>query len=432
QDNGTNPTDDTVKAPAKRSDEPIGADYRISERYRLLVGPENACLYLILNNQDGFLSDPRVRRALSLAIDREALMGDVYNGLHKAAVCGVVPSALQDRVASRFAQINAQEASDARKAEQEAREANSSQTAQNATEGVNATVNASEQVNSTEPASNGTVEPQNAIEPGNATVSNDTDTGNTTLTDGNDSNTTVSRPSTLPVVPKSPIDVHWDDLRYDPRAAILLLGEAGYGKRELYDQAMLEYLREQREIALAQDPENPDLLAAMEEEISFDSPALNSPVVILSCDTDADNIKLMAEVARYLQDVGISAGVRNMEWSLFFDSLVRGDFQIAPMSWIAEYPSADVFLRPLLQSGSPGNVARYNNADYDQALMVALATQDERSRLRAFQELDMLAGEDMPIVPILEYCHHHVVSDRVLSLYYGRDGRANLETCTSR
>lgn len=72
--------------------------------------------------------------------------------------------------------------------------------------------------------------------------------------------------------------------------------------------------------------------------------------------------------------------------------------------WIADYPTPDNFLYPLLSSDSlpPGdNVSRYQKPAFDALLDQARAASSESERLRLYQEAERLAiGEDLAIIPI--------------------------------
>lgn len=57
---------------------------------QVLLGAESAVYYLNANNKNEFLKNPDVRRAISLAIDRRAIVDTIYEGTRKPAT-GIVP-----------------------------------------------------------------------------------------------------------------------------------------------------------------------------------------------------------------------------------------------------------------------------------------------------------------------------------------------------
>ncbi len=64
--------------------------YSISPGNQVLLGEEVATYYLLMNNNDEVLSDPAVRRAFSLAINRQAICDVVFEGTRSPAT-GIVP-----------------------------------------------------------------------------------------------------------------------------------------------------------------------------------------------------------------------------------------------------------------------------------------------------------------------------------------------------
>ena len=56
-----------------------------------LTGPETAIYYTVINMEDELLSNADLRRALSLAINRQAIADTVYEGTRQPAT-GIVPA----------------------------------------------------------------------------------------------------------------------------------------------------------------------------------------------------------------------------------------------------------------------------------------------------------------------------------------------------
>jgi ABC-type transport system substrate-binding protein len=63
----------------------------LARRNTLLLEPARAVLMLLVNERDGPLADPRIRRALALALDREGLALRLFGSAAAAAVPGLVP-----------------------------------------------------------------------------------------------------------------------------------------------------------------------------------------------------------------------------------------------------------------------------------------------------------------------------------------------------
>jgi peptide/nickel transport system substrate-binding protein/oligopeptide transport system substrate-binding protein len=64
--------------------------YTVAPGEQVLLGPETAIYYLLMNNEDEVLKDPEVRKALSLAINRQQIADKVFEGTRVPAT-GMVP-----------------------------------------------------------------------------------------------------------------------------------------------------------------------------------------------------------------------------------------------------------------------------------------------------------------------------------------------------
>jgi peptide/nickel transport system substrate-binding protein/oligopeptide transport system substrate-binding protein len=59
--------------------------YTVEPGHQVLLGAENAVYYLILNNNNKFLANPKLRKALSLAVNRQAICDVVFEGTREPA-----------------------------------------------------------------------------------------------------------------------------------------------------------------------------------------------------------------------------------------------------------------------------------------------------------------------------------------------------------
>jgi ABC-type transport system substrate-binding protein len=67
-----------------------GDGYTVAPGEQVLLGPETATYYILFNNTNETLSDPAVRAALSLAIDRQRISDTIFEGTRDPAT-GIVP-----------------------------------------------------------------------------------------------------------------------------------------------------------------------------------------------------------------------------------------------------------------------------------------------------------------------------------------------------
>lgn len=90
-----------------------------------------------------------------------------------------------------------------------------------------------------------------------------------------------------------------------------------------------------------------------------------SPLTTLSYydnDTVKKVVEAMAEMLK--NNLNINVEVSSNEWSIFYDDVQKGNYQVAAMGWSADYVNPMSFL-PLCKTGDSSNNLFYSNADYD-------------------------------------------------------------------
>jgi peptide/nickel transport system substrate-binding protein/oligopeptide transport system substrate-binding protein len=101
-----------------------------------------------------------------------------------------------------------------------------------------------------------------------------------------------------------------------------------------------------------------------------------------------------------LAEAGVHVRLQHVNWSTL-DSLITGRHaQMFGLSWVADIPDPDTFLRALFYSKSPNNYFQYANAKVDSLLDVAALTPDQDVRSRAFHVVERLVLESAPLVPL--------------------------------
>lgn len=124
--------------------------------------------------------------------------------------------------------------------------------------------------------------------------------------------------------------------------------------------------------------------------------------------------EIMELIQEDLAAIGVESELEGFEWAQYLDLLFAdASYQIARLGWIADYPTLDNFTYPLFQSESTDNYCFYNNPDVDAALAEARQITDADERIAAYQDIQMMIGEDIPVIPIMYYQHLRVGSDRV-------------------
>ncbi len=78
----------------------------------------------------------------------------------------------------------------------------------------------------------------------------------------------------------------------------------------------------------------------------------------------------------------------------------NGEFDIARAGWIADYPTVESILSPVLFSTSTDNDGKYNNPQVDTLINQLRAQKNDEERLKAAKEAERIAvGQDQALVP---------------------------------
>ena len=112
-------------------------------------------------------------------------------------------------------------------------------------------------------------------------------------------------------------------------------------------------------------------------------------------------LDIVEVIQQYLQEVGITVSINQLEWSSFKETVAKGHTQAFWLSWWADYPDAENFLFPLFHSnnwGAGGNRSFYKNRDVDLLIEKAQQEPDETTRIRLFHEAEKTIIQEAPFV----------------------------------
>lgn len=94
-----------------------------------------------------------------------------------------------------------------------------------------------------------------------------------------------------------------------------------------------------------------------------------------------------------------------------------GAFDLARMSWIADYSDPQNFLF-LLRTGNDGfNAGRWSNARFDGLLTQAAGERDVQARARMLFEAETIVLDELPWIPLLHYRSKALVSPRLHGMH---------------
>ncbi|HYY44779.1 MAG TPA: ABC transporter substrate-binding protein, partial [Actinomycetota bacterium] len=124
------------------------------------------------------------------------------------------------------------------------------------------------------------------------------------------------------------------------------------------------------------------------------------------------------EIARYLRAAGLDVELRPFSLGRYLRMLARGEQRLFRLSWIAEYPTPDVFLTDLFSSSSPDDYFGFDDPKVDRLLARARRATQDYLREALYKRAEFLILRRAPIVPIGSYVSHWVARPEVQNIHF--------------
>ena len=115
------------------------------------------------------------------------------------------------------------------------------------------------------------------------------------------------------------------------------------------------------------------------------------------------------ETATFIRDalkpLGVDLEIRIQDNNLHFQSLSRGEHDLALAGWTSDAIDPDTFLYSLLDpdninDAGGNNMSRYNNPEVHRLLIAAQRELDETKRAAMYRQVQQLAFDDVPTIPL--------------------------------
>ncbi len=119
------------------------------------------------------------------------------------------------------------------------------------------------------------------------------------------------------------------------------------------------------------------------------------------------NKRAVVAMAAMLGAVGIKADLQANELKNHINKLRQGDFELAEAGWQGT-PEPE-FFDHLLHTGSESNYGQWSNAAYDRLVDAARIEMDPAKRLALYQQADLLAMNEVGMIPLYYGTHRDLV-----------------------
>jgi peptide/nickel transport system substrate-binding protein/oligopeptide transport system substrate-binding protein len=116
---------------------------------------------------------------------------------------------------------------------------------------------------------------------------------------------------------------------------------------------------------------------------------------------DPEILDFLEVIKWYLDQAGIDAHIRQLDWSAFKQAVNLGEPDAFWLSWWADYPDPENFLFPLFHSasvGPAGNRTRCLDPELDRLIETAQRTVDEKKRYALYRTAEDRIRENAPWV----------------------------------
>lgn len=116
------------------------------------------------------------------------------------------------------------------------------------------------------------------------------------------------------------------------------------------------------------------------------------------------------------QNLGVTVGLENADFNVKLAREKSGDFDMSRAGWVGDY-SDPMTMLDLFVTGGSHNDAGYSNPEYDALIEKAKSSPDQKERMDAMKEAELILMEDMPIVPLYFYTQPYFVQENITGIY---------------
>ena len=118
----------------------------------------------------------------------------------------------------------------------------------------------------------------------------------------------------------------------------------------------------------------------------------------------SENHKSTAEAIQQMwkKNLNIQIQLANQDWKVFIDTRNKHNFDIARDGWIGDFNDPLTFV-DLQASYNPQNHSAFNSKTYDDLVTKARYSTDQNERFAAFDQLEAILKDEMPVIPLYFY-----------------------------
>jgi oligopeptide transport system substrate-binding protein len=125
--------------------------------------------------------------------------------------------------------------------------------------------------------------------------------------------------------------------------------------------------------------------------------------------TGIEGHKLIAEYLQYewKEKLGLDVQLESQEWKTFLKDTINGQYDVARMGWIGEYPDPEEFLK-IFKCESPNNRTQFCNDEFENLFKQIESESDRTRRLQLVYQAEKVMIDHAPVIPLYVYTQQHL------------------------
>jgi peptide/nickel transport system substrate-binding protein len=113
----------------------------------------------------------------------------------------------------------------------------------------------------------------------------------------------------------------------------------------------------------------------------------------------ATGTRLAEAVQAYLAEVGVTVNITQYDWTTYKEKVSQGEGDICFYGWTGDNGDPDNFLNLLDDKNDAMNVAGYQNPEFHELILQAVATPNGSERDKLYQQMEAIVAEDAVWLP---------------------------------
>jgi oligopeptide transport system substrate-binding protein len=147
------------------------------------------------------------------------------------------------------------------------------------------------------------------------------------------------------------------------------------------------------------EPYNPELARKLLAEAGYPGGQGLPKVEILYNTEEAHQSVAELIQAQWKENLGIDAGLQNMEWNAYLAAQQKLQYQVSRSGWIGDYLDPNTFL-DMWTTDNPNNQTGWSNKEYDKLIAEAATESVPAKRMQILKQAEAILLDELPIIPI--------------------------------